>query len=81
MKNIEYSLLYKEYRNQVVEYKAHNDRIIKTKFEMEKLWKYKKEYPETWKEWAEKLSSDRKKVANLKHLIRATKSKMRKSQY
>ena len=79
MKNQEYSLLYKEYRNQVVEYKAHNDRIIKTKFEMEKLWKYKREYPGTWKEWAEKLSADRKKVTNIKMLIRATKSKMRKS--
>jgi hypothetical protein len=46
---------------------------------MEKLWKYKKEYPGTWKEWAEKLTADRNKVANLKMLIRATKSKMRKS--
>ena len=79
MKNQEYSLLYQEYRSQVVEYNAHNERIIKTKFEMEKLWKYKKEYPVTWKEWAEKLTADRNKVANLKMLIRATKSKMKKS--
>lgn len=79
MKNQEYSLLYQEYRSQVVEYNAHNERIIKTKFEMERLWKYKKEYPGTWKEWAEKLTADRNKVANLKMLIRATKSKMRKS--
>ena len=79
MKNQEYSLLYQEYRNQVVEYNAHNERIIKTKFEMEKLWKYKREYPGTWKEWAGKLTADRNKVANLKMLIRATKSKMKKS--
>jgi hypothetical protein len=46
---------------------------------MEKLWKYKKEYPGTWKEWAEKLTADRQKVANLKMLIRDTKSKMKKS--
>ena len=79
MKNQEYSLLYQEYRNQVVEYNAHNERIIKTKFEMGKLWKYKNEYPGTWKEWAEKLSADRQKIANLKKIIRSTKSKMRKS--
>ena len=79
MRNQEYSFLYQEYRSQVVEYNAHNERIIKTKFEMEKLWKYKNEYPGTWKEWAEKLTADRKKVANLKMLIRATKSKMKKS--
>jgi cyclopropane fatty-acyl-phospholipid synthase-like methyltransferase len=79
MRNQEYSLLYQEYRSQVVEYNAHNERIIKTKFEMEKLWKYKKEYPGTWKEWAEKLTADRQKVANLKMLIRDTKSKMKKS--
>lgn len=79
MKNQEYSLLYQEYRNQVVEYNAHNERIIKTKFEMEKLWKYKNEYPSTWKEWAERLSADRQKIANLKYLIRVTKTKMKKS--
>jgi uncharacterized protein YukE len=79
MKNLEYSLLYQEYRNQVIEYNAHNERIVKTKSEMEKLWNYKKEYPGTWKEWAEKLSADRKKVDNLKNLIRENKSKMRKN--
>lgn len=79
MKNQEYSLLYQEYRSQVVEYKAHNERIIKTKFEMARLWKYKNDYPESWKEWAEKLTADRKKVANLKHLIKTTKLKMKRS--
>lgn len=79
MKNQEYSLLYQEYRSQVVEYNAHNERIIKIKFEMEKLWKYKKEYPGTWKEWAEKLADERNKVENLKMLITSTKYKMRKS--
>lgn len=79
MRNQEYSLLYQEYRNLVVEYNAHNERIIKTKFEMEKLWKYKREYPGTWKEWAEKLTADRNKVENITMLIIATKCKMRKS--
>lgn len=77
MKNQEYSNLYREYQAQVVEYKEHNERIIRSKFEMSKLWKYKNEYPQSWRDCAEKLTADRKKVANLKRLIRATKSKMR----
>ena len=79
MKNQEYSTLYQEYRSQVADYKTYSDRIVKTKNEMAHFWKYKNDYPADWKRMAEKLSADRYQVSNLKHSIRNTKNKMRKS--